>query len=158
MVDNSDALLQGGCRCGSIRFYCTSLPKSVIFCHCSTCRKLSGAPFQALASLPSSSVIFTSKDTLTSVSHTSFATRAHCSACGTPIYLAQHCEPELLSVVAGAIDEDTIKDGGRESMRPVKHIFLKEKAAWYDLPDDGLLRYEGFSDPSFQEKRQELKE
>ena len=35
--------------------------------------------------------------------------------------------------------------------RPVAHIFVASKAPWYDLPDDGLPRFDayppGYADP-----------
>lgn len=51
-------------------------------------------------------------------------------------------EPELIWITAGSIDEGSLK--GKLPF-PSQHIFLKEKAPWYQLPNDGIARYQGFS-------------
>ncbi|MGB9646843.1 MAG: hypothetical protein WCB44_17235 [Stellaceae bacterium] len=35
---------EGSCLCGAVRFVATSQPESVVWCHCESCRKHSGAP------------------------------------------------------------------------------------------------------------------
>lgn len=47
-----------------------------------------------------------------------------------------------MGIVAGSIDEKSVKG---ELIKPTEHIFLEEKAGWYDLPEDGLGRFERFS-------------
>jgi hypothetical protein len=37
----------GGCACGQLTFRTQGEPKRVGLCHCMTCRKISGAPFNA---------------------------------------------------------------------------------------------------------------
>ena len=44
-----------------------------------------------------------------------------------------------MGIVAGSIDEKSVKG---ELIKPTEHIFLEEKAGWYDLPEDGLGRFE----------------
>jgi len=44
-----------------------------------------------------------------------------------------------VAVPAGTLDDDG-KIGG---LRPAAHIFLKEKASWFDVPDDGAKRCQG---------------
>lgn len=38
-------MLSGGCCCGAIRYEVTGAPYNVTNCHCSICRRISGAPF-----------------------------------------------------------------------------------------------------------------
>lgn len=40
-----------------------------------------------------------------------------------------------VGIAAGSLDDDT------QVPRPTSHIFVKEKPAWYDIPDDGVARY-----------------
>lgn len=54
---------------------------------------------------------------------------------------------EHVSIAAGTIDEGTVKG---ELPKTDHHIFLEEKAGWYDLPDDETGRYKKFR-PAFQE-------
>lgn len=51
--------------------------------------------------------------------------------------------PKEMSIVVGSIDEGSVKG---ELMKPTEHIFLEEKAGWFDLPEDGLGRFERFSE------------
>lgn len=51
--------------------------------------------------------------------------------------------PEWMSIAVGSIDEGSVKG---DLIKPTKHIFLEEKAGWFDLPEDGLGRFERFSD------------
>ena len=52
------------------------------------------------------------------------------------------CGQGWTAIPAGTVDQGEVpaSDG---------HIFVGEKAAWYELPEDGLERCEGFS-PTFQ--------
>ena len=47
----------------------------------------------------------------------------------------------------GTLNNDTISVRNEEIIKglPKRHIFLKEKAAWRDLPDDRWERWERFS-------------
>lgn len=69
---------------------------------------------------------------------------------------------ETIGVAAGTIEEEgSAKEGGLGKWGVTEHIFLTEKAGWFDVPDDGAKRWEGFSE-GFKEKlegwRRESKE
>lgn len=51
-----------------------------------------------------------------------------------------HCRPDGQSVAMGLVDNGYVKAW---DAKPTQHIFLKEKALWWDLPDDGLMRHNG---------------
>ena len=57
-------------------------------------------------------------------------------------------EPESIGIAAGTVHEDSVGEGDLEEMmqRKSKHIFVGKKAGWYTLGEDGLKRYEKFSD------------
>ena len=42
----------GGCACGQLTFAARGRPKRVGLCHCMTCRKISGSPFNAFTIFP----------------------------------------------------------------------------------------------------------
>lgn len=46
------------------------------------------------------------------------------------------------AVAAGTLDVES----EHLVSRPGKHIFYKEKAAWYDAPDDGSRVFKGWND------------
>lgn len=40
----SDAVLEGGCQCGSVRYRITGDPVMTALCHCTMCRRANAAP------------------------------------------------------------------------------------------------------------------
>ncbi len=63
------------------------------------------------------------------------------------------CEPEFISITSGTIDEASVRG---HLPKPKRHIFVggEKKAGWYELPEDGLPKYEKFSN-GFQKKLDE---
>lgn len=58
--------------------------------------------------------------------------------------------PDVIGIAAGTIDSwgesgsGSGNEGGRgEVPGPRAHIFLREKAGWFVVPEDGLERFEG---------------
>ena len=47
MIDT--ATFEGGCLCGAVRYRAIAAPIRAVICHCSMCRKHSGAPFWPLS-------------------------------------------------------------------------------------------------------------
>ena len=44
---NAANVLQGGCHCGQVRYEVTGRPYHLTVCHCTDCRRTSGAPMVA---------------------------------------------------------------------------------------------------------------
>lgn len=63
-------------------------------------------------------------------------------------------QPEWISIAAGSIDEESVHG---QLVGVSEHIFLGEKAAWFEVPDDGAERFERFSG-NFQEQIDTWKE
>jgi hypothetical protein len=45
----AEAIIEGGCLCGAIRYRATGAPYNITYCHCRTCRRASGAAFVSRA-------------------------------------------------------------------------------------------------------------
>lgn len=60
--------------------------------------------------------------------------------------MSYHCEPDVIGIVLGTVDEETVNGILGKSGA---HIFVDEKAGWYELPEDNVPRYSGFPS-SFQ--------
>lgn len=139
-----DPVLRGSCLCGDISYTSSSLPTDLSLCHCKNCRRHSGSAFSAWHDLHTSSLIIRAGHAmLEQVSD--LAKRSSCSQCGTPLFMQYHCEPDIVGVAVGTIDEDSLTEQLRG---PSNHIFVAEKASWFNIPNDGLPRYETFS-PEF---------
>lgn len=133
-------LVTGSCRCGAIKYSSTHLALELTNCHCVTCRKLSGGPYLTFGAFPVSSLTFDSKPTaLKTTEYSDIATRTHCRECGSPISMQYKRQPERIWLTAGTFDEIRGDMGKVE-----QHIFLREKAPWFEVPEDGILRFKGF--------------
>jgi hypothetical protein len=150
-----EVALCGGCFCGGIKFTSSTLPKGVTNCHCLTCRKLSGGPFITFAGFPLDSITWESKETLRTTSYSSVATRGFCTDCGSNVVMQYNCQPGRIHIAVGIVDESSLGDN-LKSLRPEEHIFVGygKKASWFDVPNDGLCRWDGFDD-AFQAKLDE---
>ena len=74
------------------------------------------------------------------------AIRGFYGDCGSRIRLWYKCNPARCSIAVGSIDEASVQV---ESLKVNKHIFLREKASWEVLGDDGLEPYQGFSEEDY---------
>jgi hypothetical protein len=156
MSSKSKPVLTGGCRCGHITYSSSSPPDEFTNCHCQTCRKLSGAPFLTFARFPTSAITWTSgEESLTKTAYSDLADRTHCAGCGSPISMQYKCQPDLISITAGSIDEESVN---ATLPKVSEHIFVEkgEKAGWYEIPDDKIPRFSRFP-PRFQKKIQEVR-
>ena len=117
----------GGCLCGGVRYRVTGPLRSVVYCHCSQCRRTSGHFVAAT---------FAAKDALTVVDDESlewfasseFASRGFCSRCGSSLFWLAEAR-DYVSIMAGTLDEPT-------GLEAVEHIYVKDKGDYYDLKDD----------------------
>ena len=74
----------GGCMCGAVRYRAEGAPLSVIFCHCMSCRRHTGAPVVALAGYRRYQVVYTQGKPRI-FSYSPGVGSAFCGDCGTPL-------------------------------------------------------------------------
>jgi hypothetical protein len=124
------ATITGGCFCGAIRWEANNVFNAG-YCHCSICRRISGAPVFSF-------VHFRESDfRLTQGSPKGFAcssrfTRYFCENCGSQIY-GQGKDWPFISVAIGALDQPT-------KVRPTMHQCEADRLPWFNTADD-LPRY-----------------
>jgi hypothetical protein len=133
-------MVSGSCACRYIRYETTTPPGKLTYCHCVECRKQSGAPYQAWVDFPADSIQWTVKPTEWQSSDS--ATRSFCPRCGSTMTMYLDQDPQNTGVAAGTLDDD---NGKSAVLQPVAHIFLKEKASWFEVPDDGAKRFQGWN-------------
>lgn len=130
-------ILTGSCACQATTYTTTTPPTTLTNCHCTTCRKQSGAPYQTWAQFPLSSVRFThGAEALRSRRASNVATRTACARCGSSVSMRYDFNPGMMGIAAGTIDQSA------EVPRPARHIYLREKAGWFEVPEDGAERWE----------------
>lgn len=139
--DDTDVVFSGGCRCGQVKYTSYAQPKTLVFCHCRACGHLSGSGYLPFMELPSDGIKFEASSALTTLKLSASAERTFCSSCGSPITMVYRSETEITAVTAGSVDEDTFN---ATWPKVTKHIFVKEKAPWVTIPDDGAQRLEAF--------------
>lgn len=136
-------LLTGSCACNHVQYTSTRLPSSIINCHCTQCRKLSGSPYQSFAEFAPGSVSWVVPPTFRRSS--ALGVRSYCQRCGSSMSMTYDFEPEQLGIVAGTINDDDGGDGRGKIPKPRAHIFVKEKASWFEIPEDGAERWDAYT-------------
>lgn len=142
---NAEILATGSCACSAIKWTSTALPFAMNFCHCVSCRKASGGAFQTFMDIETDALRFDMRNhaAMKHVELSKNAKRGFCSECGSSMTMQYNVDPEEIGVCAGSLDESSIK-GGIRALDGIKkkHIFVKDKVGWYDIPDDGYERQE----------------
>lgn len=127
--------LTGTCLCGRV---CYTIDAGGVFdagyCHCSNCRRASGAPVIAWANVELEAFHLTRGEP-TAFALSEQGERAFCPRCGSQL-LYRPAEPAAhVSVTVGSLD--TPED---PSVMPRVHLFVGEKLCWLALEDE-LPRY-----------------
>jgi len=107
-----------------------------VYCHCSQCRKVQGSAYATNGIVNAADFQITQgEDSLSYYGETAEQGKYFCCRCASPI----------MSKNAAFADQVRVRLGTIESMiseRPSAHIFVSSKAAWDEIPDDGLPRYD----------------
>jgi hypothetical protein len=98
----TDTIEKGGCACGKVRFEARGDPYRVGVCHCLTCRKVRGAPFNFYVVFPRDAV--TVKGDVTVFASSEHGRRYSCRACGAPVY-SHYDRPDEIDLYLGSFDE-----------------------------------------------------
>jgi ADP-ribosyl-[dinitrogen reductase] hydrolase len=119
-----------------VKFDLEHEPDTLRYCHCESCKKLSGGPATANLRAPSASIrILEGEDLLQTFQPAEGSAKTFCLACGSNLFGGGWPESETCSVRATAVDDPF-------DARPSAHIFVRSVAAWETLPEDGLERHE----------------
>jgi hypothetical protein len=125
------AVHTGGCLCGAVRFRARGHPLLVEHCHCSMCRKASGAPVVTFTRVALGEFAFT-KGKPKEYRSSKRGRRGFCPKCGSQIYFMYDAKPDSIGLNVGCFDEP-------ERLKPVRHIFSDTMIPWLHM-DDGLPR------------------
>jgi hypothetical protein len=130
-------MLTGGCFCRFVRYRIDAAPFHEANCHCTICRRTSGAAFVTWFTVPSRAF------TLASGEPSSFAssdegTRTFCPRCGTPLTFTSRRTEGEIDVTTSSLDDPA-------QVPPKFDIYVGDKVPWVAL--DGRL-------PSYAGERQ----
>lgn len=127
----------GGCRCGAVRFEVTAEPHFSGYCHCTDCRRATGAPVSAFVGFMVEEVALAGDTMLTYANGP--VTRSFCGTCGSPIAYADERLAGHIYFMLGAMDMPAY-------FRPAQHAFVREQLPFVHMPD-GLPRHLSTSVP-----------
>jgi hypothetical protein len=115
----------GGCGCGAVRFAVTGKPKFVAICHCSDCRRYTGAVFSTFAGFLNHQVAW-SGDLYATHASSPGVKRGFCPGCGTPLfYQGERWAGETHLYVGTFDDPEAVHPQG-----PPGEVFEHEKISW----------------------------
>ncbi len=134
----SELDLRGGCLCGAVRYEIRGSESRFWHCHCSRCRKSSGAGHASNILLKPESAEWTAgkeKLKVFKVPDARHFAVVFCSECGSPL---PRVAPDMsIAVVpAGTLDEDP-------GLRPEARIFQGSRAEW-SCDDSEVPGYETY--------------
>lgn len=128
---NEGASFKGGCRCGQIRYTCSSTPAFTAHCHCRDCQYASGGGFSTIVVVAAAGVEMSGDlggFTVTAESGNKL-TRKFCSNCGTPIMTEMHSNPQSIVLKAGTLDDPSW-------LKPAVHIWMSSGQPWTEEMDE----------------------
>jgi hypothetical protein len=124
---SEDERFEGGCLCGAVRYRADARPVRGVICHCSMCRKHSGAPALAFVHFPVAAFAWLKAEPQWYRS-SQYATRGFCPTCGSTVAMREEVLRDRVQVCIGSLDEPdkvTIDD----------HVWTQERVAWFDVKD-----------------------
>lgn len=127
--------IEGGCLCGLIRYRLEADPFDAGYCHCAICRRSSGAPVLAFATVPVEAFVI-SRGSPQRRRSSDFGERWFCRDCGTQIAMHVDHQPDTIDFTIGSLDDPSL-------VRPGFHIWTESRIDWFDTSDE-LPRHERF--------------
>jgi len=117
----------GGCRCGAVRFEAEVEPHHISYCHCTDCRRATGAPVSAFVGFPADGVRFTAGEPRPYENGP--VRRSFCATCGSPVAYDDARLANQIWFMLGAMDHP-------ENYKPTLHAYVGEQLRYVHMPDD----------------------
>ncbi|WP_432452555.1 MULTISPECIES: GFA family protein [unclassified Agarivorans] len=124
--------INGSCHCNSVQWAFELPIKTVVKCHCNSCRKLQGSDYSTWIVVPQAQFeVIKGHEYIAKYNATESSSKAFCSNCGCSAYLVNGKHfPEDFVLPLGSIDHYS------EALAPQIQVYTTDKAAWLKLHDD----------------------
>src|SRR5271170_4517680 len=123
-------MIRGSCLCNGVRYEIDGAIGPALNCHCSMCRKATGAAFRSRVAVPAKRFRWTSgEDLLTRYESSPGTIRTFCRICGATLVSLFDDNPNTIGLAMGTLDDDP-------GIRPALHVFVGSKAQWHEILDD----------------------
>lgn len=123
-----DQVYEGGCLCGTIRYRVTGKQLRGTICHCSICKKWSGAPFLSWTLFNKGQFEWLS-GAPGAINATPAVTRKFCERCGSPLSFEFTDSSEIIGVTTGTLDEP-------DEFCPTRHNWTTSQVSWLAMVED----------------------
>jgi len=127
---------EGGCLCGAVRYRIAGPPLSSAICHCTSCRRASGAPTVAWVTVNRTQFEILSGEPVAFRSSPG-VTRQFCAKCGSPLTYENAKNPSSIDITTISLDEPN-------GFPPSAEVWLEDKISWQPTDPD-LPKYQGSS-------------
>ena len=123
--------IEGGCRCGAVRFTIDAEPASVRACWCRDCQYTASGQAAINVIFPRAAFNLTGEtaDFISRADSGNVMHRRFCPACGTPLTSEAEVRPGVVVVRAGALDRP-------QDYRPQATIWTASAPAWAVIDPD----------------------
>lgn len=123
-------ILTGRCYCGAVKFEVVRPIESLIHCHCTMCRSLTGAAFTTWVSVALERFHYVDgEEYLQTYPVSPHVDKRFCRICGTGVSYLDARYPGILGIPAGVIQLPL-------GQQPSAHYFVSDKATWLHICDD----------------------
>ena len=124
----TETIFEGGCLCGAIRYRAAAPPMRAVICHCSMCRKHTGAPIASFVHFPIDSFTWL-KEQPKRYRSSEFAERGFCAQCGSTVAMHEEVLSDRVQVAIGSLDQP-------DRVEVNDHVWTQDQISWFDVSDD----------------------
>jgi hypothetical protein len=138
-----DHPLHGSCLCGGVRYVVTAPFRRANLCHCTRCRKHSGAAASAQGRVAAEGFALLEGEALLTVWRPDDGgmAKVFCRVCGSSLFGGSWPDGPEVSIRLGPLDGDP-------GIQVQFHSFSTDPAPWEVPCEDGLPRFDGPPQPA----------
>ena len=118
----------GGCLCGAVRYEITGPVSNPCYCHCTTCRRATGAPMVPWGTFAREAVRIV-RGRLSEFRSSAQVSRGFCAHCGTSLTYRHEARAGEIDVTLATLDDPTL-------LPPRMHVWVKDRLPWVAIGDD----------------------